>query len=93
MKYIDVVWIHESEPEPVRLVSELHADRFETRKIEFFRNGQVGYASANGSTLGTDLGSIAVPPLEEINLESQFHGIEISSNEFELLWGAHVIKI
>ncbi|WAC43782.1 hypothetical protein OU997_16225 [Pseudomonas sp. SL4(2022)] len=90
MKYIDVAWNHEFESEPIRLVSELDAQRFETRKMEFFRNGEVGYASIIGATPGTDLGLMAVPDLKEINLDPEFQGIEISSHEFELLWAKHV---
>lgn len=40
MKYIDVAWRHDFADEPVRLVSELDELRFETRKLEFFRDGR-----------------------------------------------------
>ncbi len=89
MKYIDVVWIHEDTDFPFRLVSELDDERFEVRKLEFFRNGRVGYAWADGSTPNTELGYVAVPSLEEINLELEFEGVEISKTEFEVLWVKH----
>lgn len=89
MKYIEVVWVHEDPDFPIRLVSELDDERFETRKLEFFGNGRVGYAWAEGSTPDTELGYVAVPPLEEINLEPEFEGVEISNAEFELLWVKH----
>lgn len=90
MKYIDVAWLHESEEDPVRLISELNDQRFEARKLEFFRNGKVGFASSSGATQGTDLGLMAVPELAEINSDPQFQGVEIGSQHFELLWSRHV---
>jgi len=93
MKYIDVKWLHESEAYPVRLKSELNDQRFETRKLEFFRDGKVGFASANGATKGTDLGLMVVPDLEEINSDPQFQGSEIGSQYFELLWSRHVERV
>lgn len=87
MDYIDVMWCHAFEDEPVRLVSELNAERFEVRKLEFFRNGSVGFASQNAHSDGTELGLIPVPLLEEINIDPQFVGVAISGAEFEVLWG------
>lgn len=90
MKYIEVVWLHESEEDPVLLISELDDRRFETRKLEFFRDGKLGFASSSGASLGTDLGLMAVPELGEINSDPQFQGSEISSQDFEVLWSYHV---
>jgi hypothetical protein len=90
MEYIDVLWRHESEAEPVRLVSELDSLRMETRKLEFFISGAVGVASARNSVGGTELGSVAVPPLEEINNDPQFSARSITAAEFEALWEQHV---
>lgn len=55
MKYIDVQWVHSLENEPIRLVSELDGDNFETRKLEFFRNSTIGYATEEIEYLGTVL--------------------------------------
>jgi hypothetical protein len=89
MNYIDVKWRH-SDPEcPVRLVSELDATRKETRKLEFFPNGSVGYACANVASADTMLGLEPVPPLEEINANKEFEGVAMSAAEFEQLWRAH----
>jgi hypothetical protein len=90
MKYIDVVWLHGFGEDPVRLISELNDQRFETRKLEFFRDGKVGFASSSGAAQGADLGLMAVPELEEINSDPQFQGAEIGSQDFELLWSCHV---
>lgn len=89
MQYIDVQWIHENSDDPVRLVSELDDERFETRKIEFFPHGKVGTADIDHSDPDTRLGEGAVPSLEEINADPQFLGIAIQAAEFEALWAIH----
>ena len=91
MEYIDVTWNHESKNEPIRLVSELGNERYEVRKIEFFPNGEVGYASVEKANLGTRLGEAPVPPLEEINADPQFKGKSITSAEFESLWSSYAL--
>ena len=54
MQYIKVLWKHELADEPVLLYSELDDDHWETRKVEVFRDGQLGYASADSETGSTD---------------------------------------
>ncbi|REG50447.1 hypothetical protein B0G80_6879 [Paraburkholderia sp. BL6669N2] len=39
--FIDVAWTHGFETEPIRLVSQLDNERYEIRKLEFFRDGRV----------------------------------------------------
>jgi len=90
MEYIDVEWKHQSNTDPVRLVSELNADRYETRKLEFFPTGKVCYASQQSGSPGTELGIVPVPPLAEINQSHEFNGVTISAQSFETLWAANV---
>lgn len=92
MRYIDVNWEHESEGDPFRLVSEIGEDDLETRKLEFFKNGNVGLASELSATDGTMLGEAQVPRLEEINAESEFSGKEITKQQFELLWREYATR-
>ena len=91
MKYIDVAWRHDFVDEPVRLVSELDELRFETRKLEFFRDGRVGFAYADIEMLDTRLGYLQCPPVDEINADPQFHVVELSAQEFERLWARYVV--
>ncbi len=63
----------------------------ETRKLEFFEDGRVGYARADQATHGTPLGLVPVPPLEEINADPQFIGNTITDAEFDALWSNHVL--
>ncbi|MEC8326548.1 MAG: hypothetical protein VX100_10680 [Pseudomonadota bacterium] len=86
MRYIDVNWFNESSDEPYRLVSEIGLDQYETRKLEFFPSGEVGYASPETHTKQTMLGIAEVPELEEINSQEEFQGQNISKQEFEQLW-------
>jgi hypothetical protein len=86
MRYIDVKWLHENEGDPVRLVSEMDLDGYETRKLEFFTNGDIGFACPSGATLGVELGVAPVPSIEEINAIDQFEGTEICAADFETLW-------
>lgn len=89
MEYIDVEWVHDSPENPTRLVSELDEARYETRKLEFFRDGRVGFSDSSRSSGGTDLGSEPVPPLEEINDQPEFRGISIDRTTFESLWSQY----
>jgi hypothetical protein len=86
MKYIRVGWKHQNPDMPVLLYSELDASRWEVRKVEVFRNGRCGYASAEGSSGGTRLGQVPVPTLSEIALDPEFDPEEISREEFEKVW-------
>lgn len=90
MRYIDVQWKHEFKDEPIRLVSEIGHDDFETRKLEFFPDGSVGFAFEATESLNTRLGIDIVPPLDEINSQEEFEGISISKEQFELLWQMYV---
>jgi hypothetical protein len=89
MTYIDVQWHHSPAGEPIRLVSELDAERWERRKLEFFPDGRVGYASQTDTMHGTRLGEAPVPPLLEINAQAEFDGTELDATVFELLWSTY----
>jgi hypothetical protein len=84
--YLRVRWLHEFSDEPVELWSELDGERFETRKLEIFRDGVVGYASAVEAVGGTQLGMVAVPTLNEIAADLQFEPEEVSQEAFERRW-------
>jgi len=90
MRYIDVLWHIGLDEEPYRLVSEIGVDNFEVRKIDFFRNGEIGFASEEANTSNTMLGTVEVPTLEEINTDDEFTGKNISATDFEILWRTHV---
>jgi hypothetical protein len=91
MQYIDVVWLHECGEDPVRITSEMDDERYEVRKLEFFRDGAVCFASATLVMGDTMLSAVPVPPLEEINSDPQFQGVSMSASEFEELWVRHAL--
>lgn len=76
--------------QPIRLVSELGPDRFETRKIEFWADGRIGYASNDGASRDTDLGDAPVPTIQEIHLLGEFSAKEIDARSFQQLWDRYV---
>jgi hypothetical protein len=90
MRYLDVKWIHDLDEEPIRLVSEIDLIGFETRKLEFFRDGRVGFASAAGASLETELGTVPVQSIDEIGTLGEFVGLTITGSDFEALW-QHVV--
>jgi hypothetical protein len=88
MRYIRVHWHHSHSDEPVELLSELDDRDWETRKVEVFRDGRIGYASASESIGSTELGLAPVPSVEEIARDPQFLPEEISREEFDQVWDA-----
>ncbi len=86
-EYIDVKWIHDNyEVYPCRLVSELDKDRFEIRKLEYFKNGVVQFANDKMQSGDTHLGYVETPLLGVINQDSEFNGKVITQSQFESLW-------
>lgn len=88
-QYIDVLWKHPDNEDPVRLVSELDEDRVELRKLEFFADGTVDAADSNRETPRTRLGIGAVPSLDAINHDWQFEASVITEEAFEAMWLEH----
>jgi hypothetical protein len=86
MNYLKVKWVHQFNDEPITLLSELDCDRFEVRKIEYFSDGRVGYASDVLQFGGTMLGELPVPAIEEIAEDPQFVVGELTPGEFEEAW-------
>ncbi len=86
MTYIKVQWIHDFEDEPILLYSELDSMRNEVRKVEVYKNNELGYACENKSVNGTFLSKTEIPSLEDINLDVQFEACEIDKEYFELIW-------
>ncbi|WP_454734392.1 DUF6881 domain-containing protein [Cupriavidus pauculus] len=64
-EYIDIQWLHHFGAEPTYLVAELDELRMEIRKLEFFRDGRVGYAYSGHAAYGTELGVMPVPLLRD----------------------------
>jgi hypothetical protein len=91
MEYIDVAWTHTYPSEPVRIVTEIDAERWETRKLEFFADGRVGWASGDASRHDTTLDEEQMPSLKEINGTPNFEAVAMDEVEFEALWLEHAL--
>jgi hypothetical protein len=91
MKYIVCDWKHDDPGFPIRIYSELDEERYETRKIEIFPDGRVGYADLEKVDNGdTGLSEKPLPSIEEINADPVFDAKEISKEEFEQVWCKYV---
>ena len=90
MSYLKVHWIHKNLNDPVVLMSELDADRYEVRKVEVFADGRLGFASTDQASEETVLSEKAVPDASEIAADPQFVVQEIDAEEFERTWVAAV---
>lgn len=72
--------------EPVELWSELDERRFELRKLEYFRDGSVGFADALESSSRTQLADQAFPSRDDIIADGEFEELEVSKMTFEERW-------
>lgn len=84
--YLKVVWHHDFPDEPVVLFSELDDERYETRKVEVFRDGHRTFASLQGFSGSTMLGEIPAPSIEELSESGEFSPEQIAREEFEAIW-------
>ena len=64
----------------------------EIRKVEIFRDGQMGYAGKEGATKGTMLGTEPVPPRSKLAENPEFIPVEIAKEEFEEIWRRAVAR-
>jgi len=91
MKYIKVEWLHDFVDEPSDLYYEMDENRFESRKVEIYKNGKVGYADANKEVGGARLGFLQIPDITVIGEDPEFRPKEISKEEFESIWNRFVL--
>lgn len=88
--YLKVEWHHDFPDEPVLLYSELDDERYETRKVEIFRDGRQTFASMEEFSGRTMLGEIPTPNLGELAESGEFTPTEIARDEFEAVWAATI---
>jgi hypothetical protein len=92
MEYLAVRWKHNLADMPVEIYSELDGRRMEVRKVEVFKNGNLGFASAAKSRGPSKLGIEPVPPLREIAAQTEFEPRLSNAQEFEKMWNSAVGK-
>jgi hypothetical protein len=86
--YIRVEWRHDLQDEPVLYYSELGDDRYETRKVQLYRDGRSEWADGSHESDRVGLSEIPFPPLEEISGQPEFMANSVSAEEFEEVWNA-----
>ncbi len=86
MRYLAVQW-HQANPEyPVWLYSEIDDAGWEQRKVEVYADGTHHFAGEGRRTGSTELGLDVVPATNEIAEDPEFSPLEISREEFEVIW-------
>ncbi|ODA28702.1 hypothetical protein A6X21_12040 [Planctopirus hydrillae] len=93
MEYLKVPWKHDHADEPVWLYSEINNERWETRKVEVFRDGSTGYADNIEAKGGSKLSIKPLPTMAEIAKDSQFVPSLIGNDEFERVWSCRVESV
>lgn len=86
MEYVKVAWEHDFPDEPVIYLSELGEDRYETRKVQLYRDGRADWADEHHETATVGLSEISFPSVEEISRQPDCRAEQISSEEFEQAW-------
>lgn len=92
MKYIQCKVISKSNTLPILIFSEIDDDRNETRKIEIYKDKSIGYAYENVEYGPTGLSELALPEIDEINVQDGLEAEEISPELFERAWTKYVIQ-
>jgi len=86
MKYLRVRWRHDSPEDPVLLYSEVDDEGWEVRKVDEYIDGRRDLAGNGIETGSTFIAEDQTPSLEEINADPQFEAVEITPQEFEVVW-------
>jgi len=79
-------WVTAPDGEAVEWYDELDAERWSIRCVRKFRNGSLRACSYASPNWRDEMPEAAIPPLEEINDNSDFLAKEISQAEFEVVW-------
>ena len=78
-RYLQIKWIHSNPHEPVEFYYELENAHTVSRSIQVFLDGSSVYNHYG-------LNEATIPPLDEINLDPQLCGSEITDEEFTTAW-------
>src|SRR5262245_42194787 len=85
MRYSKLIWRRRSNTEPAEILSEHDSAGWETRKIEYFSDGSIGFASRTESVGGSRLSEIKRPADDEVN-GAEMSVVEFTASEFESAW-------
>jgi hypothetical protein len=86
VSWFHAVWVSASDDEAVEWYDELDALRWSIRCVRKFRDGSFKAYSYASPDWRNEMPDQPIPPLEEINENSDFVAREISKQEFEVAW-------
>jgi len=89
--YIRCRWKHDFQAEPIDIWSEITNEGYEERKLEYFRDGTIGYASSEKTTkatTGTILADQKLPSIDESANDPEFELEQVTKADFEARWTA-----
>ncbi|WP_367125679.1 DUF6881 domain-containing protein [Streptomyces phytohabitans] len=86
MQYWQVLWHHDFPDEPVVLFSEIDDRGYETRKVERFRDGRLGWADETVAAGGTMLGEVPVGSIVDVDAQAEFTAVVIPEARFDAAW-------
>ncbi|OBA61085.1 hypothetical protein A5780_20145 [Nocardia sp. 852002-20019_SCH5090214] len=86
MECVKVRWSHCDPDEPEYFYSEIGKDRYETRKVQIYKDGHTDWATAASETGKAFLAEAPFPSIAEISSEPDIQAWEIRRQEFESAW-------
>lgn len=92
MRYLKTIWTHDHEDSegfrwPTEIFAEVDDDRWEIRKVEFYRSSPPAYGSEKDFRAWQSfLAEKPYPPMEEIENDDVLQIHEIPKAEFEAVW-------
>ncbi|WP_341826711.1 DUF6881 domain-containing protein [Burkholderia vietnamiensis] len=72
--------------------NKLDADRCELRQVEVYVDENIGLADRFKSIGGASLNNEALPSMAGMRVDPQFEPVEIAKQEFEVVWGAAILR-
>lgn len=88
--YFACQWHHDLPDQPVLLYEELDEQRYETRKVEEYRDGRRLRSARIEPERTPTLSWVAVPPLDEIDADPDFTVLSLTADQFQSVWDSAV---
>lgn len=92
MQYSKLIWKHCEYDLPVEILSEYDSVGWETRKVEVFADGSLGFAGPQSYSGSTRLSLIQRPADADVVNDNEYRIEPLSAADFERGWKAAVSK-
>jgi len=83
VRCVKVTWEHDFADDPVLYLSEFGGDGYETRKVQFYRDGPSDWADESHETANLELSESPFASLEVIFSQGEFSADLVDSEDFE----------